>query len=153
MLQGWAACPRACRNKCRSGGCCFICRSGRLRGDEVPDMRSQETNRDRAREFRRFEAEQRNAALATKLLRANSNYDPFWNISPRAPLVQRVGAGVLGLFFLSIGGCFFYMGLEDHSWALFAASLFALLISVRPIWNAFKGRKTEPAPRNGSTRE
>jgi len=116
-------------------------------------MRSQEKDQDRAREVRRLETEQRNATLAAKLLRVNSNYDPFWNISPRAPLVQRVGVGVLGLFFLFFGGYFFCMGLENHSWALFAASLFALLISVRPIWNAFKGRKSEPAPPKGSTRE
>jgi hypothetical protein len=116
-------------------------------------MRSEEKNRDRAREIRKFEAEQRNAALAAKLLRVNGKYDPFWNISPRAPLVQRVGVGVLGLFFLFVGGCCLCMALEDHSWVLFAVSLFALLISVRPIWNAFKGRKIEPGAHKDSTRE
>ena len=116
-------------------------------------MRGKEKARDGSRGFRRLEAEQRNAALAAKLLRSNSNYDPFWNISPRAPLVQRIGVGILGLFFLFVGVCFFCMWLEDHSWALFAASLFALLISVRPIWNAFRGGKTETLPREGSRRE
>ena len=113
-------------------------------------MKSEERDQERGREIRKFEAEQRNAALAAKLLRNNSNYDPFWNISPRAPLVQRIGVGILGLFFLFFGFCFFCMGLEDHSWALFAASLFALLISVRPIWNAFKGGKTEVAKHEDS---
>ena len=115
-------------------------------------MRSQEKGRDLAREIRRFEAEQRNAALAAKFLRINSNYDPFWNISPRAPLVQRIGVGILGSFFLFVGVGLFCFGLEDYGWALIAASLFALLISSRPLWNAFKGRKAEPAPREGSTR-
>jgi len=72
-----------------------------MQGVEITDMRSQEKGRDLAREIRRFEAEQRNAALAAKFLRINSNYDPFWNISPRAPLVQRIGVGILGSFFLS----------------------------------------------------
>jgi len=66
-------------------------------------------------------------------------------------LVQRIGVGILGLFFLFFGFCVFCMGLENHSWALFAASLFALLISVRPIWNAFRGGKTEPSPGKDST--
>jgi hypothetical protein len=116
-------------------------------------MKSEQEDRDRVKEILKFEAEQRNAAHAAKLLRVNSNYDPFWNISPRAPLVQRFGVGVLGLFFLFVGGCCLCMALEDHSWVLFAASLFALLISVRPIWNAFKGRKIKPAPREDSPRE
>jgi hypothetical protein len=116
-------------------------------------MKDEQEDREREKQIRRFEEEQRNGALAAKLLRVSSNYDPFWNISAQAPLVQRVGVGILGLFFLFFGACFFWMGLKDHSWALFAASLFALSISVRPIWNAFKGRKTELTSRDGSTRE
>lgn len=92
-------------------------------------MRSKENDREQVRALHKFEAEQRNAALAAKMLKINSNYDPFWNISPKAPLVQRIGVGILGLFSLFFGVCVFCMGLEDHSWALFAASFFALLLS------------------------
>ena len=116
-------------------------------------MKHTSESHERSKEIRRLEAERRIAAQAKKLLKINSNYDPFWNISPQAPRVQRIGVGILGLFFLFVGVCMFCMGLENHSWALFTASLFALLISVRPIWNALKGSKTEPTPPKGSRRE
>jgi hypothetical protein len=102
-------------------------------------MKHAAESHERSKEIRRLEAERRIAAQAKKLLKINSNYDPFWNISPQAPRVQRIGVGILGMFFLFVGVCMFCMALENHSWALFTASLFALLISMRPIWNALKG--------------
>ena len=101
---------------------------------------------DAEREFPKFEAEQRNAALAAKLLKINSSYDPLWNSGPRPSLIWRLGAGVLGTFFLFFGGCFFLTGLEDHSVALFTVAVLFGLASVRPLWNAFKPHKVDPAP-------
>jgi hypothetical protein len=86
--------------------------------------------------------------------KSDKHYDPLWNISPQAPLVQRIGAGILGMFFLFVGCSLFYLWIEeDHSWIVLAVSLFSALVSVRPIWNAFKGRRAEPAPPRDSTRE
>jgi hypothetical protein len=116
-------------------------------------MRNEEKDRDRAREIRRFEAEEEAAALAAKLLRINSNYDPLWNMSPQAPLVWRIGAGILGMFFLFASICFFWMGLEAHDWGIFPISLLFLLISALPLWNAFKGRKVVSVSRKHSSRE
>jgi hypothetical protein len=108
-------------------------------------MRGQEKDRDPEREFPKFEEGHRNAALAAKLLRINRNYDPLWNSGPRPPLIWRVGAGILGTFFLFFGGCFFWTGLEDHSVALFTVAVLFVLTSVRPLWNAFKPNKVDPA--------
>jgi hypothetical protein len=116
-------------------------------------MRSEEKDRGRARELRKLLAEQRNATLALKLLRSNSNYDPLLNMPPQAPLLWRMGAGILGMFFLIFGFGLFCLGLQDDSWALLTASVVPVLVSVLPLRNALKGRKNEPAPREGPTHE
>lgn len=108
-------------------------------------MEREEQAREQAKEFRDFEGEQRNATLAAKLLRSNSDYDPLWNSGPRSPLIWRIGAGILGFFFLFAGACFFGMGLEDRNGSLFLVSLFCFVISIRPIWNAIKPRKIDPS--------
>jgi hypothetical protein len=114
-------------------------------------MRNENIDPDGAREIRKFEAEQRKATLAKMLLKCNSNYDPLWNTSPQAPLIWRFGAGILGMFFLFIGACIFSLGLEDGSWVLIAVSIFFVLVSFRPLRNAFKCRKAEPVSREDST--
>jgi len=106
-------------------------------------MDEQEEAQEPPKEIRRFEAEQRNAAVAAKLLKSKSNYDPLWNSGPRPPLIWRVGAGILGAFFLFFGGCFFLFGLEEQSVALFAVAALFALASARPFWNAFKPRKVD----------
>jgi len=57
------------------------------------------------------------------------------------------------MFFLYFGGGFFLFGLEEHSVALFAAAVISLLLSVRPLWNAFKPRKVNPVVRKDSAHE
>lgn len=116
-------------------------------------MKDQEEAREREKKIRRFEAEQRNSAVAAKLLKRNSNYDPLWNSGPRPPLIWRVGAGILGTFFLYFGGGFFLFGLEKHSVALFAAAVISVVLSVRPFWNAFKPRKIDPVAHEDSARQ
>jgi len=115
-------------------------------------MKVPEEAQERTKELRRFEAEQSNAALAARLKR-NSNCDPLWDSGPRPPLIWRIGAGILGIFFLLFGVGFFCLGLEDHSVALFVAAILAALVSARPLWNAFKPRKAHPAAREDSPRE
>ena len=109
--------------------------------------------RDRASEIRKAEAQHRTATLARKLLKINSDYDPLWNPPPQSPLIWRIGAGIVGIFFLIFGSAFLSVGYQDHSWCLFAVSAIFTLASIRPLWNALKGRKSEPTYRKGSTRE
>jgi hypothetical protein len=116
-------------------------------------MRSEMRDRDRAREIRKFEAQQRTATLARKLLKINSNYDPLLNPPPQAPLIWRIGAGIVGIFLLIFGSAFLSVGYQDHSWGLFAVSAIFVLASIRPLWSAIKGRKNKPAYRKGSTRK
>jgi len=113
--------------------------------DRGTRLKRKQQAREDAKEARDFEAEQRNATLASKLLKSNTNNDPLWNSGPRPPLIWRVGAGVLGFFFLFAGACFLGLGLEDHESALFLVSLLCFVISVRPIWNAIKPRKIDPS--------
>jgi len=98
-------------------------------------MRRKETSRNHARETREFEAEQRRAALAEKLLKSKRVEDPFWNISPHAPLVQRLGVCIVGLFFLLIGGIIFRSGFEDHNWFAIVISLGFVVAGVYSVRN------------------
>jgi hypothetical protein len=106
-------------------------------------MKTEATRREREREMRKFEAEQRAATLAEKLLRSNSDHDPLWNISPKAPLVQRIGALIIGVFFLFFGVCLFSIGLQRHSWEALAVSLLFAGASAPTLWNAFRRRKID----------
>ena len=103
-------------------------------------MRDREEDRERAKETRGFEAERRTRALARKLLKTNNDNDPLWNPPPQAPLIWRLGAGVVGVFLLIFGLAFLSVGYQDHSWGLFAVSAIFILASMRPLWNALKGR-------------
>ena len=93
-------------------------------------MKGEEESRERAREIRKFEAKQRNAALARKLLKVNSDNDPLWNPLPQAPLIWRVGAGVVGMFFFLFGCGFLCLWHEEHTWGLFTVSALFILVSV-----------------------
>ena len=73
-------------------------------------------DRDRASEIRKAEAQHRTATLARKLLKINSDYDPLWNPPPQSPLIWRIGAGIVGIFFLIFGSAFLSVGYQDHSW-------------------------------------
>jgi hypothetical protein len=118
---------------------------------KITAMKKEEKNLRIAREARRFEAEQRNAEFTANLLRVNSDYGPLWSFPPRAPLVWRLGAGVLGALFLFAGGCSFFIGLQSHSWAALGVSIFLVLISMRPLWNAFKRQTNERVLDKNST--
>src|SRR6185437_10045469 len=106
-------------------------------------MKSEEKDRDRTREIRELQTKQSNAAVARRLLKINSDYDPLWNPPPQAPLIWRIGAGVVGMFLLIFGSAFFLVGYQDHSWGLFAVSALFILASVRPLWNAFRRRRKD----------
>jgi hypothetical protein len=124
-----------------------------LRGDQITDMKGKEEARKRERETRKFEARRRNAELAQKLLKINSDYDPLWNPPPHAPLIWRVGAGIVGMFLFLFGSGIFCLWYQEHSWGLFAVSALFILASIRPLWNAIHGRKSEPASRADSRRK
>jgi hypothetical protein len=116
-------------------------------------MRDAEKRRDRTREIRKVEAERRNAAIAAKLLRLNSDYDPLWNPPPQPPLIWRIGAGVVGMSLFLFGCGFLGLWYEEHTWGLFAVSALFILASVRPLWNAFKGRRAEKTQSKDTTRK
>lgn len=101
-------------------------------------MRREQTSRDHDRETREFEAEQRRAALAEKLLKSKRVEDPFWNISPHAPLVQRLGVCIVGFFFLLIGGIIFWSGFENQNWFAVVISLGFVLAGAYSVRNVFR---------------
>jgi hypothetical protein len=64
----------------------------------------------------------------------------LWKGSPNPPLVQRVAAWLLGVFFLFAGLAFWNIGArrrENISWALDAISLAIILLGIRVFRNGF----------------
>jgi hypothetical protein len=91
--------------------------------------------------IRKFEREQRDAAVAKKLLKSDGVDDPLFTGSRDATFVQRVGAVILGAFFVIAGVSFATLGFEKQDWILGCFSVPWFLLGARMLQNAFKRKR------------
>ena len=101
-------------------------------------MTSKEETQKRKKEVREFLAEQRNVARSETLLRSHGAEEPLFKGSPNAPLVQRIGAFVFGLFFILAGVVFLTLGFQRYSLILGLFAIGWFLVGGRVLWNAFR---------------
>jgi hypothetical protein len=94
-------------------------------------MADRRASRTTSKAIEDLKARQRNVVFPEVL--NNSRWvDAFlWKGSPNAPLVQRAGAWIFGLFFMLAGLAILALGLQKQSWQ---ADLFAL------VWFLLGGR-------------
>jgi len=72
-------------------------------------------------------------------LKNSSSVDAFlWKGSPDAPLVQRMGAWILGLFFFGWGLVFSFISYKEHSWAVVIYAVVGILLGAKIFWNGCK---------------
>jgi hypothetical protein len=92
-------------------------------------------------------AKQRNTVFPDTV-RNSRNVDAFlWKGSPDAPLVQRVGAWIFGLFFLLCGVTCLGLALKSHSWADVLYSVVGFLIGGKVFLNGFRRHKAKSSKR------
>jgi len=90
-----------------------------------------------------IEAKQRNIVFPDTV-RNSRNVDAFlWKGSPDAPLVQRLGAWIFGLFFFVCGLCFIDIAQRKHSWEVLIYSILVFLLGGKVFRNGFRRRKTK----------
>lgn len=106
-------------------------------------MRIKEDRQKRKKEVSEFLAEQKNLARADTLLRSHRIDEPLIKGAPNAPLVQRVGACVFGLFFILAGVVFLNLGFQKTSWALWIFAVGWFLVGGRMLWNAARRPKAK----------
>jgi len=82
-----------------------------------------------------LESRQRNTVWPDTLRNASSVDGYLWHGNPNAPLVQRVGAVVLGLAYLVCSGMIFYIG--THFWPFYVPAALFAYVAFRMIRNAF----------------
>jgi hypothetical protein len=75
-------------------------------------------------------------------MKNGSSVDEFlWKGSPDAPLVQRMGAWIFGIFFLLCGVCFLEFAREKRSWVVLVFSLVVFLLGGKVFLNGFRRHK------------
>jgi hypothetical protein len=90
-------------------------------------------------------ARQRNIVFPNTV-RNSRNVDAFlWRGSPDAPLVQRMGAWIFGIFFILCGVCFLEFAREKRSWAVLVFSLVVFLLGGKVFLNGFRRHKAKPS--------
>ena len=83
-------------------------------------------------------AKQRNIVWPDPI-RNSRTVDAFlWRGSPNATTVQRIGAGIFGLFFLSIGIATVVLAYERQSLIHLLVGLFSCVVGIRVTSNAFR---------------
>jgi hypothetical protein len=87
------------------------------------------------------EAKQKNTAWPDTRKNSRSVDAFLWKGSPDAPLIQRMGAWVFGLFFILCGMVCARLAYTSHSWADALYSTAGFLIGGRVFLNGFRKRK------------
>jgi|SRR5271163_3212864 len=102
---------------------------------------------DHERLIKEIKAQQRNTVWSDALVNSKSVDEFLWKGSPDAPLVQRVGAWMFGLFFILFGFVFMDIAYEKHD------GLFGVLLSFgwfllggKIFLNGFKKRRIKKTP-------
>lgn len=97
----------------------------------------------RRRVIEEVKAKQRNIVFPDTV-RNSRNVDAYFlRGDPDAPLVQRIGAWLFGLFFLLCGLVCLRLAEKSHSWADILYSVVGFLIGTRVLMSGFRRRKTE----------
>ena len=78
-------------------------------------------------------------------MKNSSGVDAFlWKGAPNAPLVQRIGAWIFGLFFLMAGASFLDLAYEKHSPLILVMSLGSFALGTRVCLNGFRRSDGKP---------
>ena len=108
-----------------------------------------ERNARKSRMVAEIKDKQRNIVFPDTV-RNSRNVDAFlWKGSPDAPLVQRMGAWIIGLFFLGWGFCFLYMGYREPSLPIFFYSTVGLVLGGKIFLNGFRRHREAGGPGGG----
>jgi len=101
-------------------------------------MKDKPENSKHERFIEEIEAKQRNT-IWPDAMKNSSCVDAFlWKGFPDAPLVQRMGAWIFGMFFLFSSLCFIEISYEKRSWVVFFSSIPILLLGVKVFLNGFR---------------
>jgi hypothetical protein len=85
-----------------------------------------------------FKAKQRNTVWPDPLINSRGVDEFLWKGSPDAPLVQRIGAWLFGLFFLAAGVAFLELARERGSGLLILLALAGLGLGLKVFMNGFR---------------
>lgn len=100
-------------------------------------------NIKRNKEIEDVKAKQRNIVFPDTV-RNSRNVDAYFlRGSPDAPLVQRMGAWIFGVFFLLCGLVCLDLARKSHSWADIIYSVAGFLIGGKLLLSGFRRRKSK----------
>jgi hypothetical protein len=85
-----------------------------------------------------LKAKQRNTVWPDPLVNSRGVDEFFWKGSPDAPLIQRIGAWLFGLFFLAGGLSLLMIARERRSWLVLMMSAAGFLLGARVFFNGFR---------------
>lgn len=105
------------------------------------EMKKQESERNPY--IAEVRARQRNTVWPDTLRNSRGLNELLFRGVPDAPLVQRLGVWILGLFVLFGGLCVLDIAYEKRSWQVMVFSSVFILIGVRVFLNGFRGRKSK----------
>ena len=106
-------------------------------------MKNKATGENPERFIEEFKAKQRNTVWPGPLVNGRGVDEFLWNGSPDAPLVQRIGAWIFGLTFISIGIGFVDVGYREQSWGDIVFSAIWFLLGGKVLLNGFKRHKNK----------
>jgi hypothetical protein len=88
-----------------------------------------------------LEARQRNTVWPDTMVNGRSVDEFLWKGSPDAPLVQRMGAWIIGLFFILMGLLFFDIAYEKHDRVFGVFSIPWIFLGIKVFLNGCRRRK------------
>jgi hypothetical protein len=95
-----------------------------------------------------IKTKQRNFAFPDTLRNSRSVDEFLWKGSPDAPLVQRMGAWMFGLFFILGGLVFLDVAYEKHYWIFGVLSICWFLVGAKVFLNGFRKKRTHSGSGN-----
>lgn len=101
-------------------------------------MKDKMGNSNQDRFVEEIEAKQRNTVWPDTMKNGRSVDEFLWKGSPDAPLVQRMGAWIFGMFFMLGGSAWFDAAYEKHDRVLGVISLLPFFIGVKVFLNGFR---------------
>ena len=102
------------------------------------------TSRRTKKAIENVKARQRNIVFP-EVLKNSRFVDAFlWKGAPDAPLVQRAGAWIFGLFFILIGLVILGLGLQQQSWQTDLFAIVPVLLGGRIFLNGCRRPTTKP---------
>ena len=104
-------------------------------------MKNKTENSNQQRLVEEIEAKQKNTVWPDTMKNSRSVDEFLWKGSPDAPLIQRMGAWLFGIFFLLCGFACLDLAYKSHSWADVIYSVAGFLIGGKVFLNGFRRHK------------